>query len=154
LILALVPVALRGPRAGRKFDKVGAELGKAESVAEAPPAALPARHIVWRRIVGAGALCDLVGVQGGLDARHAHSTAHLGGRFSAKARRPSAASGLRRASANLSAAKSSTDDSGSMPTLWITALVAALANGAQRSICFSTSSSLASSAAVSFARCC
>ena len=46
-----------------------------------------------------------------------HSVAHFGGRFSAKARRPSAASGLRRASANLSAAKSSTADSGSRADL-------------------------------------
>jgi hypothetical protein len=38
----------------------------------------------------------------------------------------------------LSAAKSSTEDSGSLPTFITTALVEALASGAQRSICFST----------------
>ncbi len=75
--------------------------------------------------------------------------AHFGGRFSAKARRPSPASGPRRASANLSAAKSSTDEQILRADPHHDCLVSALAIGAHLSICFSTSSSLASSSAVS-----
>ena len=56
-----------------------------------------------------------------------HSAAHFGGRFSANARRPSAASGPRRALAKQSAAKSSTSVNGSVPTFMITCLVSALA---------------------------
>src|SRR5260370_26115494 len=133
LVLALVPVALRRPGGGRQLEQVDAELREPEGVAQSAAAALPAGHVVRRWIVRADAHLDVVGVQGGPGGRHGHSTAHFGGRFSAKARNPSAASGLRRASANMSAAKSSTVASGSVPAFWTIALLAALANGAQRS---------------------
>src|SRR5580693_1614872 len=153
LVLAFVPVALRRPRARRQFELVDPELRQSEDFTQTATAAFAARRVVRRRVVRSDARPHVGGAHGNRCSRHVfhlprHSTAHFGGRFSAKARRPSAASGLRRASANLSAAKSSTEDSGSPPTFITTALV----RGAQRSICFRISSSLVSSAAESFTR--
>src|SRR5689334_23932166 len=157
-ILVLVPMTLGRPGAGRQLQEIDPELRHSKDVTQPTAAAFATRHVVRRRIVRSDARRQVRHPNRGRCCWHGpnlpvirwcHSTAHLGGRFSAKARRPSAASGLRRASANLSAAKSSTAESGSVPTFMTTALVAALAKGAQRSICLSTSSSLPSSAALS-----
>src|SRR3984893_14508146 len=157
LVLVFVPVALRRPRAGRQFELVDPKLRQSEDFTQTTTAAFAARRVVRRRVTRSDPRQHVGGAHGNRCSRHVfhlprHSTAHFGGRFSAKARRPSAASGLRRGSANLSAAKSSTEDSGSAPTFITTALVRALARGAQRSICFRISSSLTSSAAESFTR--
>src|SRR5262249_35856409 len=153
LFLTLMPMPLRRPGAGRQREQVHAELRQSEGVAQPVAAAFAHWPIVRRRVVRSDARRHVERPYGDWHRNLlGYSTAHFGGRFSAKARRPSAASGLRRASANLSAAKSSTEDRGSPPTFMTTALVSALASGAQRSICLSTSSSLASRAAESFTR--
>src|SRR5580704_18714246 len=137
LVLAFVPVALRRPRARRQFELVDPELRQSEDFTQAATAAFATRRVVRRRVVRSDAGAHVGGAHGNRCSRHVfhlprHSTAHFGGRFSAKARRPSAASGLRRASANRSAAKSSTAESGSLANLMTTALVRALERGAQR----------------------